>query len=81
MKLTFDIPKEYNDMTDSDIGKLYMEIKKLVVALEFALDNIGYANLSRELTIKLDNTSSEIDLIKREIKRINEKIEAMEVAE
>lgn len=58
MKLTFDLPKEYNDMTKSEIGQLYVKTKKLVDDLNFILSNLTEENLGKALKEKI-NTASE----------------------
>lgn len=38
MKLTLDIPNDINDMTDDDLGKIYITIKKLANQIEDRLN-------------------------------------------
>ncbi len=57
MKLTFDLPVRYNDVSDSDIGQLYVQVKKLVDDLNYILSNISEDNLSVALKNKLKSTS------------------------
>ena len=58
MKLTFDLPKEYNDMSKGEIAQLSMKVKKLVDDLNYILSNLSEENLSKALKEKI-NTASE----------------------
>jgi ElaB/YqjD/DUF883 family membrane-anchored ribosome-binding protein len=59
MKLTFDLPKEYNDMSRGEIAQLSMKIKKLVDDLNFVLSNLSEENMTKALREKLQQTSSD----------------------
>lgn len=41
INLTIDIPKEYNDMSESEIAKLSVNIKKLVDELNYILNQMA----------------------------------------
>lgn len=57
MKLTFDLPKEYNDMSRGEIAQLSMKIKKLVDDLNFVLSNLSEENMTKALRERLQQTS------------------------
>lgn len=57
MKLTFDLPKEYNDMSRSEIARLAVQVKKLVDDLNYILNNISEDNLSIALRDKINTAS------------------------
>lgn len=59
MKLTFDLPKEYNDMSRGEIAQLSMKIKKLVDDLNFVLSNLSEENMTKALRERLQQTSSD----------------------
>ena len=61
MKLTFDLPKEYNDMSKGEIAQLSMKVKKLVDDLNFVLSNLSEENMTQALREKLKQTSSEAE--------------------
>lgn len=58
MRLIFDLPKEYNDMSKGEIAQLSMKVKKLVDDLNYILSNLSEENLSKALKEKI-NTASE----------------------
>ena len=57
MKLTFDLPPEYNDMSKGEIAQLSMKIKKLVDDLNFVLSNLSEENMTKALRERLQQTS------------------------
>ena len=57
MKLTFDLPPEYNDMSEGEIAQLSMKIKKLVDDLNFVLSNLSEENMTKALRERLQQTS------------------------
>lgn len=63
-KLKLDLPVDFNDMTNSDTGRIIIAVKKLVDDLNFALSNIDMSNLGKELKIKLNNIETEISKLK-----------------
>lgn len=70
MKLTFDLPIEFNDMSKGEIAQFSIKIKKLVDDLNYILSNLTEANLGTALKDKI-NTASEqasacFDALKKE---------------
>ena len=72
MNLTFDLPIQYNDLSQSEIGQLSIKIKKLVDDLNYILNNISEENISSALKDKLNSTADNAEKALSEIKEMKE---------
>lgn len=75
--LTCDIPKEYNDLSRSEIAGLSVQFKRLVDDLNFYLNRIDKDNLSDEFVSQLENIenlNNGLDDIKIKLAEIQTKI-------
>lgn len=59
MKLTFDLPREYNDNSRGEVARLYVQISKLVVDLNYILSHLTEQNLNSDLKDKINSASDE----------------------
>lgn len=59
MNLKFDLPPEYNDMSQSEVARLAVQIKTLVDDLNYILSNIDESNLASSLKEKINNAYKE----------------------
>ena len=55
MKLTFDLPTEYNDMSQSEVARLAVQVKTLVDDLTYILSHIDENNLAPSLKEKINS--------------------------
>ena len=64
MKLKLDLPLTVNDMSDGEMAKLVMSVKKLVDDLNFVLENLTEENLGKKLRSRIEKLESEIKQLK-----------------
>ena len=64
MKLKLDLPVTVNDMSDGELAKVILSIKKLVDDLNFILENLEEENLGKKLRDKIQGFEDEIKRLK-----------------
>ena len=64
MKLKLDLPLTVNDMSDGEMAKLVMSVKKLVDDLNFVLENLTEENLGKKFRSRIEKLESEIKQLK-----------------
>ena len=68
MKLDLNIPIDCNDMSDTGLSAVYMEIKKLAEQLEFLLSNINEKNMTDDYNEKIKSLSETEKAYREEVK-------------
>lgn len=64
MKLKLDLPVTVNDMSDGEIAKLVLTIKKLVDDLNYILENLSEENFGKKLREKIQKIETDIKQLK-----------------
>lgn len=64
MKLKLDLPVTVNDMSDGELAKVIISMKKLVDDLNFILENLTEENLGKKLRDKIQGFEDEIKRLK-----------------
>lgn len=64
MKLKLDLPVMVNDMSDGELAKVIISMKKLVDDLNFILENLTEENLGKKLRDKIQGFEDEIKRLK-----------------
>jgi hypothetical protein len=74
IRLSVDIPKEYNDMSEGKVAKLAIELKKLVNDLNFYLNEFDSENFSDEYNRKMAEIENALSDLKERTKAIEDKL-------
>ena len=74
IRLSVDIPKEYNDMSEGKVAKLAIELKKLVNDLIFYLNEFDSENFSDEYNRKMAEIENALSDVKERTKAIEDKL-------
>lgn len=74
IRLSVDIPKEYNDMSEGKVAKLAIELKKLVNDLNFYLNEFDSENFSDEYNRKMAKIENALSDVKERTKAIEDKL-------
>ena len=74
IRLSVDIPKEYNDMSEGKVAKLAIELKKLVNDLNFYLNEFDSENFSDEYNRKMSEIEDTLSDVKERTKAIEDKL-------
>lgn len=74
IRLSVDIPKEYNDMSEGKVAKLAIELKKLVNDLNFYLNEFDSENFSDEYNRKMAEIENALSDVKERTKAIEDKL-------
>ena len=64
MNLKLDLPVTVNDMSDGELAKVIISMKKLVDDLNFILENLTEENLGKKLRDKIQGFEDEIKRLK-----------------
>ena len=68
MKPELNIPIDCNDMSDTGLSNVYMELKKLADQLEFFLSNINENNMTNDYNEKIKSLLETEKAYKKEVK-------------
>ena len=78
--LSIDIPKEYNDMSDEEIARLSVAIKKLLDDLNYHLTQLDENNLSKKFAERIDKIEEMAKESAKKTEALNEEIEMLNEA-
>lgn len=73
INLKLDIPKEYNDISNGEIAKLSMELKKIVDDLNFYLNRLDGENFTDKYNAEIESLAKRIAALETSVSTLNTK--------